>query len=574
MKQDQIISILSQKQALFGYLKQIPGYGNCINLFQDNIAILEAIAKTLNIMDKNEMPILISKKLLDDDFSPLYVNLKSSQIKIVNLILTVILKYQNQLIFNELVDKNLSQLIDLKIDLQDYFQSHLPLYQIFDDQYPQIHESDLEIIEGINLDNPVDVHSNYDMLFGQKLSEGKDVSQIMVAIEYFMINLPDSLASNQLELIKTLSNSDSSDYFESEVLQTIIKFKWQRYTKSFYQFQFMVYLLFMISFIIEIYHSTFKGKTQIDPEDGSDAIDDRKSYLIIINKVVSASTLFFFLTYELRQILIQKKQYFLVIWNIIDITQIIAYITLNIIEFQSMNMDSLVLLFVIVIALSFLKLYYFLRIYEGFSFLVQMITKVFQDLKFFIAFFLIFIVQFGLIFTVLFKAAPIDEYEGVNAFGYYLMIFRISAGDFSTDNYKDQSQYLVIITWIVWIIAVISLNIIFMNFIIAVISESYEKVMQKIVAESYKVKTQMIREREQFFRSTDLVNDKYFPKYLVIRRQVNQESQENGKQHILIIFIEQENGKDLLKKQRIQQELQQLEQRMIQCKAKQFSRIS
>ncbi|CDW74943.1 UNKNOWN [Stylonychia lemnae] len=36
-----------------------------------------------------------------------------------------------------------------------------------------------------------------------------------------------------------------------------------------------------------------------------------------------------------------------------------------------------------------------------------------------------------------------------------------------------------------------------MNFIVAVISESYEKVMQKIVAETYKVKVQMIREREQ-----------------------------------------------------------------------------
>ncbi|CDW88438.1 UNKNOWN [Stylonychia lemnae] len=107
---------------------------------------------------------------------------------------------------------------------------------------------------------------------------------------------------------------------------------------------------------------------------------------------------------------------------------------------------------------------------------------------------------FGLIFTVLFKAAPIDEYEGVDAFAYYLMIFRIAAGDFSTDNYKDQSQYLVILTWIVWIVAVISLNVVFMNFIIAVISESYEKVMQKIVAESYKVKVQMIKERELFFR--------------------------------------------------------------------------
>ncbi|CDW73620.1 UNKNOWN [Stylonychia lemnae] len=149
-------------------------------------------------------------------------------------------------------------------------------------------------------------------------------------------------------------------------------------------------------------------------------------------------------------------------------------------------------------------------------FMISLVFEIYHAT--FHAFFLIFIIQFGLIFTVLFKAAPIEEYEGVSAFGYYLMIFRIAAGDFATDNYKDQSQYLVILTWIVWVIAVIALNVVFMNFIIAVISESYEKVMQKIVAESYKVKVHMIKEREQFFTNQNQIKEAYFPQYLVLRR--------------------------------------------------------
>jgi len=40
-----------------------------------------------------------------------------------------------------------------------------------------------------------------------------------------------------------------------------------------------------------------------------------------------------------------------------------------------------------------------------------------------------------------------------------------------------------------------------MNFIIAVISESYEKFMQKLVAESYRVKANMIVEREMLLTS-------------------------------------------------------------------------
>ena len=44
--------------------------------------------------------------------------------------------------------------------------------------------------------------------------------------------------------------------------------------------------------------------------------------------------------------------------------------------------------------------------------------------------------------------------------------------------------------------AVLLLNIIFMNFIIAVISQTYEKVIQKSKAESYRLKSLLIAERE------------------------------------------------------------------------------
>ena len=101
-----------------------------------------------------------------------------------------------------------------------------------------------------------------------------------------------------------------------------------------------------------------------------------------------------------------------------------------------------------------------------------------------------------MIFTVIFKGKKIDEYEGINAIAYYIMIFRLSTGDFGVDNYKDETSYLGIVAWLIWLVAVLVLNIVLMNFLIAVISESYERVMQKLVAESYKVKVNMIVEKE------------------------------------------------------------------------------
>ncbi|CDW71337.1 UNKNOWN [Stylonychia lemnae] len=71
---------------------------------------------------------------------------------------------------------------------------------------------------------------------------------------------------------------------------------------------------------------------------------------------------------------------------------------------------------------------------------------------------------------------------------YLAQCSKLSTSDFQLDDFHKQDQLLVIFTWIIWIIAVLILNIVFMNFIIAVISESYERVMQKLVAETYKVK--------------------------------------------------------------------------------------
>ena len=73
------------------------------------------------------------------------------------------------------------------------------------------------------------------------------------------------------------------------------------------------------------------------------------------------------------------------------------------------------------------------------------------------------------------------------------------------------------------------MNVIFMNFIIAVISDSYEKVMQKLQAVSYKVKVDMIAERELLFTDKDFKNGKLFPKFLILRKPAegdNQKTQE------------------------------------------------
>lgn len=112
----------------------------------------------------------------------------------------------------------------------------------------------------------------------------------------------------------------------------------------------------------------------------------------------------------------KQEGYFKEMWNLFDYSLIVVYFGANIIEFTAESADGsrfLMLAQVFIVILSFLKINFFLRIYDGFSFLVSMMGGVFQDIKYFVAFFMIIIFQFGIIFAILFNADYDPEYAGV-----------------------------------------------------------------------------------------------------------------------------------------------------------------
>lgn len=74
------------------------------------------------------------------------------------------------------------------------------------------------------------------------------------------------------------------------------------------------------------------------------------------------------------------------------------------------------------------------------------------------------------------------------------MAFRSSIGDNEMSDYTI-SEYRVL-TWIIWLIIMFVGNIVFMNFIIAVVNQSYENCMMQRYAQSYSMMLDMIVERE------------------------------------------------------------------------------
>ena len=199
------------------------------------------------------------------------------------------------------------------------------------------------------------------------------------------------------------------------------------------------------------------------------------------------------------------------------------------------------ILMTIILLMQILKSFFYLRIFQWLSYIVTMIYTVVSDLKVFGLFFTILILLFSMVFAVLgagnqnvpgefkeeYEAAveedglgdlPNSEYQKIGLFfGYIFSTLRVSIGDFDFGGANYLSPEENMLYWFIWLIVVIVTCIIFLNFIIAEASASYEKVKENLDAMINKEKASLIAEAETMFFSSKKDNLK-FPKYIVIRK--------------------------------------------------------
>jgi hypothetical protein len=150
-----------------------------------------------------------------------------------------------------------------------------------------------------------------------------------------------------------------------------------------------------------------------------------------------------------------------------------------------------------------------------------MLFSVFRDLRPFLLFFGIVIIFFSMILAVLLKD-DLNNYEALGPVVYFIIAMRESIGDFDTDDsIINNSDYKVLI-WLFYFMILIIGNVVFMNFIIAVVNQSYENCMQQSLAQSYKVKLHMISERESIMSESEYKNKEWFPNFIILCKPITE----------------------------------------------------
>ena len=157
-----------------------------------------------------------------------------------------------------------------------------------------------------------------------------------------------------------------------------------------------------------------------------------------------------------------------------------------------------ILICIFELILSLIKLNYYLKVFPDFGKLVQLVYKVIQDILTFMLMFIIYVLLFTLMtysFETVLDPEDGDDYPmypGVTKFlSAFLQTWRNSVGDIALPSYPywtalfkgdDYAQTIpagsmILLIWIQWFVNQYINMIIMLNFLIAIISQSYEEVM-------------------------------------------------------------------------------------------------
>ena len=129
-----------------------------------------------------------------------------------------------------------------------------------------------------------------------------------------------------------------------------------------------------------------------------------------------------------------------------------------------------------------------------------MLWKVMSKLIPFLTLFLEIIIVFVFIQYALGLNFHLDEdgndtpYTTIGFLAYFFFIFRTSLGDFEVDPYSELPLLSQYVMWAFWLLIVFSNTIIFLNFLIAVITDVYEQIMETRTEEIFLKKAEMLVE--------------------------------------------------------------------------------
>lgn len=317
--------------------------------------------------------------------------------------------------------------------------------------------------------------------------------------EVHYINLGNLLRDHGEEIMDTLTDKKYLSIMDIPFIKYLVMFQWFNIKSTIHKF-------LLTPFFALIFFFTFFAMT-IDFRDNApdeftfiDMINNFNALLLII-------TLFYFFYMEFIQFKTNPADYFVSFWNLTDL---ISYsMCLIVVIFDRTPVPNVVNRPIASLCLIVLwvKMFYFLRVFETTSRLIRMIIEIVNDMTNFLIVLTIGILGFSGGFYILQQGTSSAEnlYPVGEVPMNVIWTYRLAMGDFQIDFFDELgSQTDYVLAWILFVVGTLFLVIVLLNLLIAIMGDTFSRVLENITNLSVREKVMLVSENESLFNRATL----------------------------------------------------------------------
>lgn len=236
----------------------------------------------------------------------------------------------------------------------------------------------------------------------------------------------------------------------------------------------------------------------------------------------------YFLQIEVRQCIVNYKEYFSQVWNLSDLVSYSLCFLVVFLDVFNFNKAVLRPVGSLALIILWIKLFYFLRVYDSTSQLIRMIIEIVNDMRHFMMVLFIGIIGFTSGLYIMQHGLPeyLDPeqtqpnpnymFVGNTFFNAFIYTYRLTLGDFQLDAFADFEQafpFEYFFLWIIFISGSLFLVIVLLNLLIAIMGSTFERISEGLADLSIREKALLVSENESLFSREQLFKKS---QYLVI----------------------------------------------------------
>jgi hypothetical protein len=271
--------------------------------------------------------------------------------------------------------------------------------------------------------------------------------------------------------LQELSNTTDLGFFEISTVIHIINFMWKRFLPRLFVILFFPFIVFFVVFII--------FATYMIDEENKEGIDNWASWDSAVFSVGMFLAVFqlFFVGIEIVQFVQNWREYLQSFWNLFDLLSIIFNYAVIAMALSNADFDSLNAVAVIAIFFMWARLFYLLRVFDSTSYLVNMIFSILRDMLMFMVAFILSAIAFGNCLYILGRSSEGENFTGDDIWKSFIYSYNFALGNLGgVETFGDtKDEWLV---WLVFVMMTLFTNIILLNLVIAIITETFEKVQE------------------------------------------------------------------------------------------------